>query len=515
MKKSVGIAVGLVVAAGVVGTAGAWYTGNQLEPFLKTSIAESNEALKALLPGTGITPSMELVSFEKGLFTSTARYRLKVVGAVGADKTPVDGELLFVDHIEHGPFPVSRVAKLQLMPVMAKSTFALEPSPLVEKWFALAKGQSPLVGQSSLGYNKDVSGNLQFLPLEFTEADMTLTFSGLDMDFEGSQDMKAAKVDGNMDSLTLVGKDNLRIEFQGLNLASDTKEGKSGLGLGSSAVSLKLINVLAPEQQPVVVKDVAIKGNLGENAEGVFGSTTYDTGMISYAGKDIGSLKMGYSAKNLDITAVKALVDLYKEMLTNIDASTFDANNPDFDLSAEQKAQLETTLGTLLAGKPVVALDTLTLKTANGESRFNLSVGLSKPSSYELPPQALLMEGLASLDARLVVSKAMIKDVMLLKDTFEPSGDPAAAQAEAEQMAEMAGGMAVGMQMATLEGSDIVANLNYAAGQVDFNGRKMPVEEFLAMAMGMVPGGAGGMTGAEEEAEGESYEETEEAEEAE
>ncbi len=44
---------------------------------------------------------------------------------------------------------------------------------------------------------------------------------------------------------------------------------------------------------------------------------------------------------------------------------------------------------------------------------------------------------------------------------------------------EMAGIMAVQTGLAKIEGNDIVASLNYAAGQVDFNGQKMSLEDFI------------------------------------
>lgn len=495
MKKSVGIAVGLVVAVGAAATAGAWYTGNQLEQLLNTSIIEANQELKGLLPGSGITPSIELIALERGFFTSTARYRVKAPGALDnaeAGGTPVEGELLFVDRIEHGPFPLSRVLGLKLLPVMAKSNFELENSPAVEKWFVASKGLSPLTGDTSIGYNRDVSGRVHLQPLDYSEERGAVKFSGLTLDLAVTDDKRSVKVDGNMDSLVFSAPDSTRIEFADLSLASDSERGESGLYLGSSESSLKLIQLQLPEQQPLLIKDVLQKSQLDEGKDGVFGSFTYDVAMVSYAGKDVGALKVGGSMKNLDTASLKGLTDLYKELLTQLDAASYEAGQPDFNLTPEQESKFKADIGTLLAGKPLLALDTFAFKTAHGESRFNFALGLNKPTSFELPPQELLMQAIGSLDARLVVSKPMIKDVVLNKAALDPSADPAMVAQEAEQMAEMASQMAVGSQMAKLEGDDIVTSLNYAQGQVDFNGRKMPVEEFAGMVMAM----AGGMGGA-------------------
>ncbi|MNP85228.1 hypothetical protein D3C76_1848730 [compost metagenome] len=43
--------------------------------------------------------------------------------------------------------------------------------------------------------------------------------------------------------------------------------------------------------------------------------------------------------------------------------------------------------------------------------------------------------------------------------------------------------MAVGTQLATLEGNNVVSKLHYANNQVEFNGQKMTVEEFVAFVM--------------------------------
>ncbi|HLD67705.1 MAG TPA: YdgA family protein [Pseudomonas sp.] len=498
MKKSVGIAVGLVVAVGAASTAGAWYTGNQLEQLLNTSIIEANQELKLLLPGTGITPSIELIALERGFFTSTARYRVKAPGALdGADAgdTAVETELLFVDHIEHGPFPLSRVLGLKLLPVMAKSNFELENNPTVENWFVASKGLSPLTGDTSIGYNRDVSGSVHLQPLDYSEERGSVKFSGLTLDLAISDDKRSVKVGGNMDSLMFSAPDSTRIEFSDLNLVSDSERGESGLYLGSSESSLKLIQVQLPEQEPLLIKDMLQKSQLDEGKDGVFGSFTYDVGMVSYAGKDVGALKLGGSMKNLDTASLKSLTDLYKELLSQLDAASYDEGQPNFNLTPEQETQLKADIGTLLAGKPVLALDTFAFKTAHGESRFNFALGLNKPTSFELPPQELLMQAIGSLDARLVVSKPMIKDVILNKAALDPSADPAMVAQEAEQMAEMAGMMAVGTQMATVDGNDIVASVKYAEGQVDLNGRKMPVEEFAGMVMGMAGGMGGAPTG--------------------
>ena len=121
MNKPLGVLAGIVVIAGALNTAGAWYTGTKLEGVLQTSIQEANKELASQLQGTPTHGSVELVSLDRHLYNSTAHYRVKVEDdAAGPDAQPV--ELLFVADIEHGPLPWSRLKTFKWMPVMATTT---------------------------------------------------------------------------------------------------------------------------------------------------------------------------------------------------------------------------------------------------------------------------------------------------------------------------------------------------------------------------------------------------------
>ena len=54
---------------------------------------------------------------------------------------------------------------------------------------------------------------------------------------------------------------------------------------------------------------------------------------------------------------------------------------------------------------------------------------------------------------------------------------------QATATADMFGSMAVGTQLAKLDGNNIVSTLHYANNQVEFNGQKMTVEEFVGFVM--------------------------------
>src|SRR5690606_30466493 len=147
MKKT-GIALAILLAAGVAATAGAWYTGQQLEGVLQDKIAEANQELARQLPGSGV--QVALASLERGVFSSDVRYRIELGGV--AQEWPAS-ELFLIERIEHGPLPLSRLRELRLLPVMAHSQARLEETALTAPLFQQAQGAEPLRIQTTLGYD--------------------------------------------------------------------------------------------------------------------------------------------------------------------------------------------------------------------------------------------------------------------------------------------------------------------------------------------------------------------------
>lgn len=152
MKKSVGILSGLAVAIAVATTAGAWYTGKQLPAELDNALARSNAELQKALVTTGGSLRIERVSLEQHFFSSTAQYRLKARDINVGEGEVINFDVGVTDHIEHGPFPWSRVKALKLVPVMAVSNSTLQKDDAVAPWFDAAGGKVPLSAQTSLGY---------------------------------------------------------------------------------------------------------------------------------------------------------------------------------------------------------------------------------------------------------------------------------------------------------------------------------------------------------------------------
>ncbi|MFW9082686.1 YdgA family protein [Pseudomonas sp. P2757] len=496
MNKSAGVLLGIVVAIGAISAGGAWYTGTKIEGVLNNAVVDANKELQSAMAGSNGTVAMELVSLERGTFSSTAHYRLKGEGEMFGE-APV--ELLFVDHIEHGPLPFSRLVSLKWLPVMATSHYELEKTPTTEKWFAAANGAAPLKGVVNIGYDQSTTGNLELLPLETALDDKSsLKFSGLNMDISASAQAQKVKAEGYMDSfkLTSVAEDQtpVQIELNGLTLASNLAKSSYGYYTGSNTLELTSSKTTFGAKQSVLgVKNFEMKNLTEEKGTSASGRADYKIGEVTLNDKKIGEANLAMSLKNLDIPSAMSLMQVYQTKLQPYEKAAAEATAaglpaPELKLTPAEETQVKADLQKLLAAGPQLALENLSLKTANGESRATMVIDLTKPQSMDLPPDQLTRQLIALLDINVQVSKPMMVDLLSVQAQVDGQTDPKTIVEQATATADMFAGMAVGTQLATLDGTNVSTKLHYAANQVEFNGQKMTVEQFVSFLMSKFAG---------------------------
>ncbi|NBB10731.1 YdgA family protein [Pseudomonas sp. SLFW] len=488
MKKSVNIAVGVVIVAGALITAGAWYTGTRLEGVLGDAVQQGNQQIQTAFAGHEGSASVQLLSLDRHFFTSTAHYKFTIQNPRLNEGAPI--ELLFVDNIEHGPFPWSRVKSLNLMPVMAASNTELEKNVFSEKWFAMTNGQPPLTAHFSMGYDRAGQGRIDFLPFQFDDQNGSFKFSGFTLNASGTADGEKLEANGVLGSLDVTATSEegpVHLTLNDVTFNTGGTKGKSGFYLGHSDAKVSSATFQAAGQPPIQFKDFVNTSLLQEVEGSLNAQVSYDIGNISVAGKTIGSSQMLWKFANFDIASTKNLLQIYKDKIqpqAQAAAAMGESYTP--QLSAADQALVQAEVGKMLAAKPHIELEKLSLKTANGESHFSLTMDLGNPTSFDQPGAALLKQLLTQADAKLVLSKPMIRDLASLQAQSAGLTDPAAIAQQAQGAAETVGGMAIMLQVGKVEGDNIVSNLHYADDVVDFNGEKMTAQQFAAAMMGKV-----------------------------
>lgn len=467
MKKA-GIAITALVVVAAAGIAGAWYTGTQLEGVLQQNLEQANQQLRTQFPNTDL--ALELAGFEQGLFSSQARYRLVLQAAEGGDS----GFELFVnDLIEHGPLPLSRLTSFKWLPVMAVSHAQLEQSEALSGLFAASAGRPPVMLTSSVGYGKGIRGELQIPPLNWQNDDISSHFAGLSALYKTDTAGNAIKLNGRVDSVELQGRAS--VSLVGMDFSLDRQRDASGLYVGSGRMELDQLAAVIDDQPALILSEMVQSDVTRLNADGANVELTYRIGSVNYGSNRLGSMDMSWTLSRFDPQAMMELAGIYNSALLG-------AADEDPQAVIDQA---QVALEQLLDGQPRVSLDNLSIKTANGESRFSLGLDLDRPLSLELPPAMLVPQLIGKLEAKLVLSKPMLMDMLRHRALFQPNADMAAVEREAAMMAEMIGGMAEVLQLGRVEGDNILSQLTYAGGDVQLNGQSIELEELVGLLAGM------------------------------
>lgn len=162
MKKST-LAASVIAALGAVWLGGAWYTGKVAEEEYVHQFELLNQNIQQSFSAKGLSVEFSHVAIERGLLSSKTRYDIVV-------KDPNKPESVFTLPFEgtlyHGPLPVNQLSQFNFTPTMFASVDKLTKNDKTTKWFAAAKGESPLSVSTSMNYQRQGKAKINFAPFE-------------------------------------------------------------------------------------------------------------------------------------------------------------------------------------------------------------------------------------------------------------------------------------------------------------------------------------------------------------
>ncbi|AHL73621.1 hypothetical protein CH92_00310 [Stutzerimonas stutzeri] len=487
MKK---LALAVAVPLALIGAA-TFYTGTQVESIARDAVDQANVKLRQMGGGAGADVSLKLLSFERGLLSSSARYQVDV--EVPDDDGNIRHYLVLLkDHLEHGPFPISRLARGQLMPVAAHSHAQLERTPLTEKLFDAASGESPLVGDTTIGYDGRQYGDLRSAAFNFEDEDGAVRVSSGTINFDAAKNATAVRMNGELPEIDVnlqhsaVDKP-IRMSVRGINLSVDNKEDANGFALGPSAITLKRMEIQAGDEPAVIIQDASFNAALAEGDRGLDLSAGYRVGRVDAQGQTFRNLALVFGLRNLEGSKLKALADRYQEILGS-------GPTPEESIASmtdDQQQELQALALQLLEHNPTLALEEFGFETAHGTARLSVVVDLREPSAEAFTPDAMISSMLASLKADAGIDKGLVRDMVSLVAQRRQAGgqlDPVALKQEADASTDLFSNMALDSGWSRLDGERLISSLHYANDRVNFNGREMRVQEFIGFAFGSAQG---------------------------
>ncbi|CAI2510031.1 YdgA family protein [Serratia ficaria] len=484
MKKSL-VAVSVIVVLGAAWTGASWYTGKLIEQRMGEVVDNANSQLKVYLPKAGVKLGYE--NYQRGVFSSQIRYVLRADGSVTTDDAALKpgDEVAFLETIDHGPFPFAQLKKFNLLPSMASVHTEMENTPAVKKLFDITKGKSLFTADSRISYSGDTSSAIDVIPLEYQQDKSALKFSGATINADVSSDMKAIALDASSDSAVFSGPNEFgqteQISFQGVNLKGTSHASQFDVNLGDQTLTMKQFKVAVDGKDTVALDGFNLVSKFGETGSNIGGQVDYTMDALKVQGNDFGAGKLTLKIDRLDGKSLKEFADRYNQQTMamlqqgqSLDPAAYEQQTTDILLQ---------NLPLLLKGNPTVSIAPLSWKNSKGESSFTLDLALTDPAQAGSPaesPDQLLARSVKKLDANLTIPVAMATETTAQTALLQ-GYNAQDAQKLAQQQVQGLAAMGQMFKLTTQKDGVIGSSFHYADNQVDLNGNKMSLQEFIGM----------------------------------
>lgn len=488
MKKTQ-VAVGVIVALGVIWTGAAWFTGKQLESHMDEMLQNANAQLNAYAPNSRLTLSYQ--DYQRGVFSSKTKLVVQASSQTNDNPLLKPGQSIVLNEtIDHGPFPFAQLKRGSLIPSMASVHTELENTDAVKKLFELTNGKSLVNADTRVGYSGATNTDLNLLAVDYNNpqtGDRLATNGGT---LNISADSKGDKVslDGDFSSIAVTSKNQVELPvlftLNGLKLSGDTHLSPEGVRVGDQSISLDKLDASINGQEGLSLEKLKTTSSF-DNKEGkIGGQLDIDVDKITLQKQPFGEAKLAMKFAQFDAQAVKAFSDTYNAQMQDLLNQPGVAEDP-IRYQASVQTILRNNLPTLLKGSPTLSIAPLSWKNDKGESTFNLNVGFNDPATVSGEAQSLgaaVDRVLKTLDGKLAINMPMATETMRHVGLAEGyQGDDA--QKLADQQVKGLAAMGQMFRLTQQQDDNIVTSLQYGNGQVTMNGDKMTLEQFLSRYM--------------------------------
>jgi len=488
MKKSL-VAVGVIVALGVVWTGSSWYIGKQLEGRMAQLVQQANSELTKSLPEAGIVISYE--NYQRGVFDSQMQLVLKNADETKNPLLPAGETIVFNENITHGPLP--GLKHFSFMPAMASVQSELAKNSTTQPLFDVTNDKSLINAVTQIAFDGATSSVINLIPIDYTKDKNHFVFSGstitADVDAKGDKvkfELNAAN--GSVNTVSEIGQP-VQVNFNGISLANDSQLTIADLRVGTQKVGLQSMTLSVDGKETAALNGLMLTGvtELQADKKNIALQADYTLDSLKAQGQDFGSGKLSMKVNNLDAEALGTVSKVYAQESQRLLADPEIMQDPDL-YSQKMVEALVATFPQLLKGNPTLSIAPLSWKNAKGEATFNLALALKEPQQTDVVPETaetLLGRYLTSLDTRLVVPMDMAIQLVSQVAQLEGATPEEAEKAAVEQVKGLAA-MGQMFHITKVEDNNITATLTFADDKAALNGEPVPLSDlFGALPLGL------------------------------
>lgn len=500
MKKSL-VAVGVIVALGVVWTGASWYMGSKIESRLQEETKLANVQLAQLAKNAqfGADVKLEIRDYKKGVFTSNADFAVVISqDASDADQEKKVEEVVFSTDIDHGPFPLSDLAKFNLAPKLAAMNNTLVNNNTTKDLFKLTKEKSLFNVHTSLAFDGSVSGDATLNPIDFAENGGTVKTTPLTVEFSSDKNATnfSTKIKGDQVVVTKDGEETFTIKNISGAIAG-TKVNNDQYLFNEQLLSFsEIAHTSKDKASDFSLKDVSLttKSDIKDKLFNI--SQTYYFKSLNVAGLEFGAGKFGYSIDKADPDAMLLLTKIYNNSLLPWNKNHFDNSE-----------MVEQAVRDVLEKGLVFRIDEASLTNKSGASKLTFNLDLNAFNvkvleNQEKSPAELFNYLFKNIDFNIDLSLPMLAEFRnttqyldaaryqetALTDAEKKEIEVATATDVEQLKTELQQNInqisqdekdALPLMLLAQDGNALSMKLNYAADKFTMNGKTYTFDEFM------------------------------------
>ena len=482
MKKST-VALGVIVALGVVGVGGAWFTGEKAQTEYLRQIELANQKLQSL----GLSDSVNLVyknkQFDRSFFTSQVEDEVVI-------SLPKEGQVFTIPlstKLYHGPFPLNQLEKFNFVPTMFSAQGVIGKNETTQPLFDFLKSDKPLQYQASTSYSLATKGKVELAAGEMTDPHSPqnkISWSNINIGFDVDKD-RAGKYDMTLDEVTAdLGPSSADGDSQDATAVKSVKTKMKGMKLDASFNPTKWAYIYtgkgsySTESFEMTSTDYAgktttliekgLKATSDISLNGDFVNLKSESAVDSFVldGKELGKLTNNSELNHIEANAVNALIEA---VFTVFKSVRDDKNVNDEVVSEILSSWVEEHGMAIFNNQPQLKLNPVAISDNQGKVSLDLNVALAKEPKFDLMKGSLYKQ-FTDFAVHIHVDKATAEKILT---QLSPEEDKALIKENIEEQAKQA----ATQNIVVNNDKNVTLALVLENGELKLNGQVIPEEQ--------------------------------------
>lgn len=394
----------LLAVLGIAYLTATWYVGKLSHERLNLFVDQINEQVANQWSAENQAPTIKIIDYKTGLLTSLVTYQINYY----QDDLPSE-QMLLVDKLSHGPFPIAALSRGQFTPMIAYSQIKPLHGGVMQPWFDLMSDDA-LPWKLNNQYYFDGIVNSDLKLNAFTNVAHEIEFLGGSISSNYQPKLGHFKANGSFPGISFYESDSdTALDLQNLNIDVLTIKGSQQNIQSHQKINLSQLSASWSDGVDIVLKDPQFLVDSTHANELSDSTINYDLGQVFIGDTKFGNIQAVLSIKNLNTKLLQNIFDLLNDV--DDDSLFFDP-----DLELDQKIQNK--LNQLFVSSPVISLDNFEWQTETASSNLKSNLSFKSAVTGEVDNFISLIEkSIDEFQLDLALSKPMLMDI--LKTQFD------------------------------------------------------------------------------------------------